>query len=218
MAEQNTHTGMARPAVRIFADSRCEQISYFIKAKLQDVNVDALLQAIKAPESARAAGGGACPPGNEGSDFHLHVSWRTRKENFTIDVDFAAGAMAKPHDDEEPFAEDFFAWVEKFFVVKMVELRIDAEFSYPATERRSKFPLPLKASVGQETEWNIDGISFTLGEKPDGVAKIWLTQTSESLWVHAMSDRYSDLRTIDPKADIAALGRVMDKITEGKKQ
>jgi len=218
VADQS-ETQTSTQAVRIFDGSFCKSISYFVKGKGAEVKSDSFLEAVgfsaKEAEGRRAVF--HCAPKNPESDFHLHVSWRFRKGVLGLEVEFVSGATEKQPGEKEPFAEGFMAWVEKFFVNKSQETRIEAEFTCLATARQSKFPLPLKTPVGRDTELEIDGISFALSGKPEGIAKIWLTQ-DENVWIHLLAQAPRDLRTISPKADIEKFSRVLDTILEEKKQ
>jgi len=218
VADQS-ETQTSTQAVRIFDGSFCKSISYFVKGKGAEVKSDSFLEAVgfsaKEAEGRRAVF--HCAPKNPESDFHLHVSWRFRKGVLGLEVEFVSGATEKQPGEKEPFAEGFMAWVEKFFVNKSQETRMrrSSHVSPPLGKVSSR--CRSKPLLGRDTELEIDGISFALSGKPEGIAKIWLTQ-DENVWIHLLAQAPRDLRTISPKADIEKFSRVLDTILEEKKQ
>lgn len=215
MAEPS-NTQITAQGVHIFEGSSCDSISYLLNVDVADVDVKGFWVAVGTPDG-KAEGYRAhshCAQKNDESDFHLHLSWRISKGKFNMEIDHVAGKIKRPPDDTEPFAEDFVMWVERFFRKKKFNVRVDADFTYPT--RQSKFPLPLKTAIGpQETELDIDGISFALANNPEGIEKVWFTQ-GESLRVHVICDRPIDLQNLNPRADIEAMSRILDTVIEEK--
>lgn len=214
MAEQ-IESPAATHAHQIFGNSHCERISYDIRVKTNEVNAKDFFEATKSTHNG--FGFAHCAPRYAETDYHLHVSWSSRKETFSIEIEFVKGRIKKPDKDPEPFAEDFIEWVEKFFLLEKVRVRVDADFLYPAELRQSKFPLPARVPIGpRNAEVEIDGISFALLDKPTGIVKVWMTQRPERFLVHIHADKEMDLRSIDPRKDITAIEAVLDTMLEPK--
>lgn len=213
----------ATQAIRIFDGSFCDSISYSVKAKNTDLEFDKFFresgltaEQIKDIEGYRATSYSGNK--NPESDFHLHISSRLREGILNLEVDFVAGGVKPKSDEKEPFAEDFIAWLGQFLLNKELPVRIGADFTYAEGIRQSKFPLPLKTSVGQNSEIKIDGISFSIEGRPEGIEKVWITQTKKNLVVHIMADKVLDLGSINPRVDVARFGRALDAIIEEKNQ
>ena len=213
---------IARPAAiwqhRIFDDSYCDGISYDIRINKTEINLEAFFGYFGS-QSENHVGFAHCAPKDKDTDHHVHLTWRVRKDDFVIEVEFVEGRIEPPKDAKEPFVEDLLPWLEKFFVTKSPNARIEADFTYPSEAWKSKFPLPLKVPVAQEAgDTEIDGISFALSDRPMGVAKIWMTQRPERLLVHVLAQRQIDLTTLNPRSDLTGLSTVVELTLEHKKQ
>jgi hypothetical protein len=213
-------TQVATEAVRIFVDSHCDSVSYSVHLKEADFDQSAFLKQIGADPDKIEGYRANSHSGNKNlqSDFHVHAAWRLKNKVLKLDIEFVRGAIKPTPDEKEPFAEEFISWLEQFLTNKKIEFRVGADFTYKPSERQSKFPLPLKTSVGPNVELNIDGISFTLTDKTEAIDKGWLTQTSTKILVHVVAGRIADLSAINPKEDIKKLSRALDTMLEEKKQ
>ena len=208
---------MATRDHRIFDGSYCEKISYEIKVKQSEIKINSFLAAVgREGEAQPNRGAFACAPQNQESDYHLHVAWRLRKEDFYLEIEFIKGAIAPAPKETEPFAEEFNRWIENFFLTKIVRANVGVDFVYPSEFRQSKFPLPLR--VGKpETELAIDGISLRMPLGMHGVEKVWLTQGDEKLWVHVRAERLVELTNVVIRKDIDIIASVVDIVLEEKR-
>lgn len=216
MAEQ-IESPTATQAHRIFDGSYCDGISYDIRVKTTEVNLEAFLAVAK--WQSKEFGFSHCAPKHTKTDYHLHVSWRVRKGTFAIEIEFVKGGIPPDKDESEPFAEDFIEWVEKFFILKKTHVRIDADFEYPADLRQSSYPLPAGVPIGpNKTLAEIDGISFGLPDRPEGITKVWMTQRPKKLFVHVLAEKEIEIQRIEPRADMTVISAVLDSMLEPKQE
>ena len=196
----------------VFGDSYCDHLIYRIRVKRKAFHLESFLKAARNTDGKKSRTVVACSPANPASDYHLHVAWRTRKD-VDLTVEFVKGPGEPDKDEQEPFAEQFFRWVEPFFVDKKVEVEVHADFSYLTKDWDIRFLLPLKAAIGpQNSEAEIDGISFSLPSKPKGIWKVWLTLEAKHIWVHVVAQRVLELERFDAKADIKAMQSVLKTV------
>jgi len=200
-------------ADQLFAGSSCRFLSYRWKFKKDEFDAAVFLKAARDSAKGKYERIVTCAPKSKGSDYHLHVSWKPTKL-FSLSVKFAKGATEPEVDEREPFAEEFTTWVEEFFIRKVSEAEVHAEFIYRAGSRQSRFLLPFRASIGPYKDVEIDGMSFNLPAEPEGIGKIWLTMRPRSIWVHLAGERTVDIRKFNPKSEIAALSAVVSTVLE----
>ena len=207
-------------ASKLFEGTFCDYIFYRLKVSRKEFDLDAFAKAVGGAEYVKEKEIGVvrCAPANESSDFYLRVSWRVDSDEFALLIDVNRGRKKPAPDEKAPWAEDFMPWVAKFFASKTLLAHIHAEFKYPAT-RQSRFPLPLTVAIGPpDSEAVIDGISFRLGSKPQGVDKIWMTQEEDGISIFLTADRPINLETFAMRKDIDALTEVLDTVVDEKKQ
>jgi len=204
---------------RIFAGSGCRFIEYQITAKESDVDLDGFFAATKDESRGAKKHAVTCAPKNESSDYHLHVNWYVFDSDFRLAVEFCKGPIPHAADEHEPYAEQFIQWVDRFFAVKVHTAEVEADFRYPLSKRRCRFPLPIKANIGPGgSEATVDGISFATPANPEGVSKVYLTQGSQSTTIHLRARRPLDFTTFDPQTEVAALDQVASAVLQEEKQ
>jgi hypothetical protein len=203
--------------LQMFAGSWCDSIGYSVRVKTGDINLNEFLKAIGVTvnvEGYRATAHSSAASSE--ADFHLHTSFRVRKGTLEMDAEFVKGGVKRGSEEHEPYAESYLQWFDTFLLVKDLDVRITADFEYPSSDWQSKFPLPLKATVGDGKEIEIDGISFRLADKPADIGKTWITQTKDRILIHLVADRTTKFAAINPRNDIKKFGRVLDTMLEGK--
>jgi len=202
----------------VFTGSYCESLFYRFKVKNEGFDVDAFAKAVGIPDDKREARATVtCTSLNQSSDYHLHVSWRLRKM-VSFNIDFIRGSVPHEKNEREPFAEQFMNWIQPFFIEKTVDTEIQGDFTYPADRWEPRFSLPLKANIGpNESEAEIDGISFVVPSRPDGIHKVWLTSEAASIFLHTAASRLSDFGAFDVKKDITTFTGVLNTILKEKR-
>jgi hypothetical protein len=158
-----------------------------------------------------------CSSGRESSDYHLHLRWRiTPPESLWVAMEFVKNRKSPEEDEEQPFAEDFISWFNKFAIKKAQTVDMYADFTFPvAPHRQLRFPLPMKAPVGPgQTEVTIDGISFSLSPPIGGVEKIWLTQGKEEVNIHLHAKKALELDSLNPGLEINHLAKMLESMFE----
>lgn len=212
--------------VGVFATAYCDLVSYRVNVKSEEFRIDDFLLAIKEimgrkepPTNFR------CSSKNKESDYHLHVGWRKEEERgiFSLMIEVVGGYGERNAGEKEPFAEDFFSWAAKFFNTNEPQPSlVNADFEYPGAVRAVRvmlFPLPVKTEIGpKKVPVELDGLSFVLVSKPDGIEKVWITQAADLLRVHLLGMRKIDFKTFDPAHDVAVLAAVLDGVLEETKQ
>lgn len=209
-----TETAMAA----IFAGTHCGELVYSISTKKQDVRLGELSQAIGHDFSAQPRVNSSCASRLSGSDYHLHVSWRLRGDDFITRVEFVEGYMAPRPNEREPWAEQFMGWMSQFVSPGRYPAAAQADFSYLTSERESRFPLPMTVAIGPNGgEAEIDGIAFSVPTQPEGIWHIWLSRVADKLEVHLGAEREVDFAAFDPKKEILAFSGVLESVLEEKK-
>ena len=204
---------VTQPSI-IFAGSHCDALVYRLNVKPDEFNAAPFLSAVSLTEKARGWFSVNCAPRNQSSDFHLHVSWRLAKR-VDVNVEFIAGAIPPEPKEKEPYAEDFIHWLEPFFLNKKPQAELHADFKYSTRKWKLRFLLPLKAEIGpHKTAVEIDGFSFSFSDRPEGVAKVWLTAEPDTFYLHVKADRVPDLKRFDPKRDLAVISKVVETLLE----
>ena len=201
----------------VFAKAYCQSLTYFLNFKLADFGLADFEQATK-----RFTGSAVCSPRNETSGYHLHVSWRKRRNQvFSIQVEFIPKGRKIDPGEQEPFAEDFFPWLSPFIASGEPHVaHIHAEFRYPASVRKAgPFPLPLGTTLGpRNVDVKIDGISLSVTPRVGGIEKVWLTQRPKEFWVYLMGERSIHFKTFDLASEIAALSKAWVSVFKETKQ
>jgi hypothetical protein len=213
-----TKVQVAAHAHKIFESSYCESLLYRVIVKHNDFDSEAFTKATGVKLEEERQRSVTCSPMNQASDYHLHVAWLLSK-HFEMTVGFMKGSKEPAQDEREPYAEQFMEWMGQFIVEKKVEAEIHADFNYPTKKWNLRFLLPLKAAIGpRNSEAEIDGISFALPSRPQGIKKVWLTQEVKSIWIHLQAERVVDFKHFDAKVDIEKLGSVLNTVLEEKAQ
>lgn len=202
----------------IFAGTWCTSLSYRIIIKKEDFALAAFASATAWDMKESNSLSVSCAPQDEGSDYHVHLYWRVREKDLSIEIEFVKGRVEPAKDEREPWAEQVPEWIEKFSAASECEAKVGADFVFPA-DRKPRFPLPMVAAIGPGgTEAEIDGISFSLSAKPEGTERVWLHLSEAGVAVHLVASKSLSLKTLDPRKEIAIYSAVMGSILEGRNE
>lgn len=201
----------------LFAGTRCSELLFSISVNRDRVRLAELSQAIKWDFDKIPFAATRCSPKQEDSDFHIHARWLVRKEEFVTRIEFAQGSTVADENETEPWAEDFMQWLTQFLPAGPLKSYIGADFEYPAKSYQCRFPLPMTAAVGPNGEnAQIEGLTFTVPSKPEGIETFWLTLRSNELSIHIAGSREIDLSKFDPRNEIAVYSGVLESVLEKK--
>jgi hypothetical protein len=148
--------------------------------------------------------------GGESGPYHLHFSFRVKKDSVELVLAYYAGGVKPQPDEREPFAEEVLPWLGQFFKYDSAQARLSAAFTYDLATRRSRFPLPMKLDLGVKAE--IDGISFALMDRPDGVTGVRFLRAGDRWHTDAFAERRVTFASADVVSDIEAVERVITLI------
>ncbi|HME57005.1 MAG TPA: hypothetical protein VKF63_01610 [Terracidiphilus sp.] len=200
----------------IFTKAHCRSLTYFLDFKPAEFELADFEQATN-----RFAGRALCSPKSDTSGYHLHVSWRKRKDRFSVQVEFIPKGRKIDTEEQEPFAEEFFPWLSQFVASEEPRrTHLHAEFCYPAAVGKvGPFPLPLGTALGpRNVDVKIDGISLTVTPSVDGVEKIWVTQRPKEFLVYLIGERPIHLKTFDLASEVSALSKAWSLVFRERKQ
>lgn len=201
----------------VFEGTPCSELLFSISLKRDQVRLAELSQAIKWDFDKTPFAGTRCSPKLKDSDFHIHARWIVRKEHVVTRVEFAQGRTEAEDDEREPWAEDFMQWLTQFLPAGPLKTDVGADFEYPAKSYQCRFPLPMTAAVGPNGEKaQIDGLTFSVPSKPEGIENFWLTLRKNDLSIHIAGSREIDLSKFDPRNEIAVYSRVLESVLEKK--
>ncbi len=197
MAEETTSRGSGKNkqqpefALVMMHDVHCERLEFDFRVALDKFNLDGMIQALGAKDPKRTfATANTRDP--ERSDYHAHFEWRVRKKQAEIrlDITYIASPVKPEPDEKEPFADNLMQWVGQFFRHPDANARIHSDFEFDTKSTvQSWFPLPLRTKVVDVGEGSIDGISVALPSQPNGVARFFLSNIKDSIFVTIESER-----------------------------
>jgi hypothetical protein len=104
-------------------------------------------------------------------------------EDVDISVSYHRGGYPKSAVAEEPYAENFMAFVGGFFKAEHANADVVAQMRFSAKERQSRYLLPVSVTIVPTLETVIDGISVSFPSKPSGVRLARLTVDPNHVWV-----------------------------------
>ncbi len=197
----------------LFRELHCEEVLFRIKITHDKFNYAEFLKSTKQnPDSGEWA---EIVCGSRGSDYHSHVGWTDDKSIIRLQVGFYTDAPEKSLIGEhEICAEDCMTYVGKFFVNESAQSHVHADFDFKSG-RKSKFPLPLKTSIGT-CKAEVDGIGLKLSESPAGVSQLWLVQRKDGLNAQLFADRKIVFKDFSVAAELSELLSVLESLTEEK--
>jgi hypothetical protein len=199
----------------VLASAYCRSLTYWLSVPLEQFRLDDFKLAVSA--AGVEPSGAICSPRDKSSGYHLHVSWHKREEEFSIRVEFLGEAREPDPKEREPLAENFFEWLDQFFLSKEpLTVHAHAEFRFPFSVRRATFMLlPLKTRLGpKDADVEIDGLSFSISPALEGIERMWITQQTDELWVYIIGERPITLRTFDVAAEIKVLSKTVDILSK----
>lgn len=214
-----TETRPAQSATGTFTALGCQTLTYHIAVKRSEFKISDFLEAVKTTLGKETIiPFFRCSSRNEGTDYHLHVSWREDEEEdaFWMSIDYSGSHMAPSERETEPFAEDFMPWLGRFFTVgELKDVSVSADFGTVARGARvAILRLPFKIQIDPRTPVEVDGISFSLPLKTEGVEKIWLTQLPDTLRVHLVGERSISFASFDPSREVSDLSGAVHVVVE----
>jgi len=145
--------------------------------------------------------------------YFIHFQWQKltgAKLNFR--VEYWKGSRAHEHEEREPFAEDFMAWLAQFFKSPAVESHLHARFRYRLSSRNSAFPLPRATTLPDGAE--LYGIVLRLTANRDGVTTVRLTQGKTDWLVEAVANHMLEFNGFEPFRDVDLLAATVSKFLE----
>jgi hypothetical protein len=150
------------------------------------------------------------------SDYSIHVVMFADEEEVTVQLEYSSNEASSKGRNKQvgPYAEEFGEWLGQFFKYDTTQGHMHGHFSYPLASRQSKFLLPLKTNIENA---EIDGVSLRLPTKPEGVARVRLTQGKETWFVEVIADRRMTFKGFTPHSDVKALASVISTLLEERK-
>jgi hypothetical protein len=189
------------------------RLFYLLSANQENFDFGNFVRSLGGDASRLDAGSVSAAPRNEKDGlFHVHCSWRTRRDEFQLRVEYFSGAMRHAVDEHEPYAEDFMAWIGKSFRSESVKAHVHARFDYPIAERRRNFVLPQVEGLAIEAE--LVGTRFRLPSKPHGVNTVAVTQLTTRWDIDVIANVPLAFATFSLAHDVESLESVINIFIE----
>lgn len=150
-----------------------------------------------------------------GLDYHMHFTWEFGKEFVTLYVSYHRGFLRPAEGEREPYAERFMPWLGAFFSNESAYADLHAEFRYSLEDRSSRFPLPLKTTVG-DIEAEIMGISASLPSAPEGLVNMSVRLGKSSVVVDLRGGIRTSFADFDLKGEVSRLSAFAVRVTEAR--
>jgi hypothetical protein len=196
----------------LFAETHCDEVVYRFTASSDKFNLDMFSGVVKDAAVPNGWTNVICP---SGSDYHTHLAWmiKPKLETIRIQVGFHSGDPEEKEEKLKLHSEGCMSWLGQFFKNESAHAHVHADFEFPSG-RKSRFPLPLKASIGSSPV-DIDGVSFRLGDRrPSGATGAWVTQRKDELTVQLVVEKKVLFKGFSIADDIKGFLAVVDELTE----
>jgi hypothetical protein len=201
----------------LFASTKCRRIDlrYKISRDIFDWKAFYAFFGVQEETSKASMGANCRTLDPENLDYHIHFYWASSEEGFELYVSFHEGAFSEGEQEREPYAERLMPWLGEFMTNATAHADLHAEFSYPAVDRRSRFPLPMKFAVsGDDLEAEVTGIDATFPSSPEGISGTRIRQGKKSLSIEFTGTVRTGFAEFNIKTEVDRLSSLALRITE----
>ncbi len=203
---------------RNWAASNCEALTLRFEVAKEKFHSEKFNNAMA---SFEGSGGGkaVCHTAHpDKNNYHVHFNWAISKDDLRLTVSYYEPNLPLEENEKEPYAETFMAWLGDFFKNETAHAAVSAYFRYDSPRRQSRFPLPIKLPIVPDLETEIDGVSFSLPSKPNGVDGVLITTDSGNVAVQVRGGIRVTFKEFEPLALAESLAVVVLKLTYEKEQ
>jgi hypothetical protein len=198
-------------AAETFESLSCEQVLYRFQLSPDKFRYDLFSERIHV--QSKADEWNHVEISNPEHGYHVHLSWINEVHRYRIEIGFYEGPGEDSLPDDVPAADGFMAWMGSFFPNESASVHIHADFLFEASRKKSRFPLPMRVSIGT-AKTEVDGISIKLIDSPGGISKVWVTQRANGLGIQLHGDRKITFSEFSVFNDIKAFLEVLNTVIE----
>jgi hypothetical protein len=195
-------------------DANCASMEYQIEVPLDKFDLDAFRLELGAASDATGESRVCNTKNPNVADYHVHFRWRLREKRAAIEfeIDYVATSTDPAQDEKEPFAENVMSWLGRFSKFGDISAKVSADFRYKGPKHLIAFPLPLKITLAEMAmDAEIDGLSFSLPSQPSGINRVFVSRTSESLYLGIQSERRVSLGTFSVADELRLASEMAEK-------
>jgi hypothetical protein len=174
------------------SDVQCDNLSYRFRVALDKFDLERFRSELHVEAGIKRQFWLLSTRDTKVADYHGHLEWRLREreKEISLEIQYVASPW-KTENDQEPYSDDAMRWVGQFFRHQDANARVHSDFTFPVkTIALSWFPLPWRMNIpklGEEAL--LDGISVGLPSQRDQVARFFLSQIKDSVFVGIESER-----------------------------
>lgn len=209
LADENTTTPAPVPSAGLF-----DQILYWVNAPTDDFDLPSFRAAVPPQLSdLDDAELWFAPRAGERGEYHAVLLWTVTDDEVALTIDFHHGPMPHATDEREPYAEDVFSWLGRFFATDTITAHAHVRVRYSTATYATKMPLRLSTDAPYEAE--LFGVALRLRSQPNGATSVRLTRGQSDWYAEVVGERTLEFARSTPLIDVAAYREVLSLFLDG---